>query len=128
MSDAGPPPDDPRVPMAAERTLLAWIRTSLALMGFGFVVARLGLFLRELAAQKNQPAPGSSGSSVWIGAALIGAGIVVSLAAAFQHLQRLKAFRAGAAMPPSGGRLAVGLAVALGILGLLLAAYVASMG
>jgi putative membrane protein len=39
--------DDPRVDMAAERTFLAWIRTGLALMGFGFVVARFGLFLRE---------------------------------------------------------------------------------
>ena len=32
--------DDPRVRMAAERTLLAWIRTGLAVMAFGFVVAR----------------------------------------------------------------------------------------
>ena len=30
--------------LAAERTFLAWIRTGLALMGFGFVVARFGLF------------------------------------------------------------------------------------
>jgi putative membrane protein len=34
--------------LAAERTLLPWIRTGLALMGFGFVVARFGLFLQEL--------------------------------------------------------------------------------
>jgi uncharacterized membrane protein YidH (DUF202 family) len=31
---------DPRVYFAAERTLLAWVRTGLAMMGFGFVVAR----------------------------------------------------------------------------------------
>ena len=46
-----PEPDpalDPRIYFAAERTLLAWVRTGLALMGFGFVVARFGLFLREL--------------------------------------------------------------------------------
>ena len=34
--------------LAAERTLLAWIRTGLAMMGFGFVVARFGLFLQQL--------------------------------------------------------------------------------
>ncbi len=34
--------------LAAERTFLAWIRTGLALMGFGFVVARFGLFLQRL--------------------------------------------------------------------------------
>ena len=34
--------------LAAERTFLAWIRTGLALMGFGFVVARFGLFLQQL--------------------------------------------------------------------------------
>jgi putative membrane protein len=38
--------NDPRVFFAAERTLLAWIRTGLGLVGMGFVVARFGLFLR----------------------------------------------------------------------------------
>ena len=47
---ASQPPEDPRVRFAAERTLLAWIRTGLAMMGFGFVVARFGLFLHELSA------------------------------------------------------------------------------
>jgi uncharacterized membrane protein YidH (DUF202 family) len=41
--------NDPRIYLAAERTLLAWIRTGLAMMGFESVVARVGLFLRELA-------------------------------------------------------------------------------
>lgn len=40
------PPNDPRVFFAAERTLLAWIRTSLGLVGMGFVVAKFALFLR----------------------------------------------------------------------------------
>jgi len=37
---------DPRVFFAAERTLLAWIRTGLGLIGMGFVVAKFALFLR----------------------------------------------------------------------------------
>jgi hypothetical protein len=41
---------------ANERTLLAWIRTGIALMAFGFAIARFGLFLRELASV-GTPAP-----------------------------------------------------------------------
>lgn len=45
--------EDPRMPVAAERTFLAWIRTGLAHIGFGLVVARFGLFLREWSAGQN---------------------------------------------------------------------------
>ena len=47
-------PSGPSDYLAAERTFLAWIRTGLALMGFGFVVARFGLFLRMLQAVASQ--------------------------------------------------------------------------
>jgi putative membrane protein len=40
--------NDPRVLFAAERTLLAWQRSSLSLMGFGFLIERFGLFLRAI--------------------------------------------------------------------------------
>ncbi len=48
---------DPRVYFAAERTLLAWIRTGITIMAFGFVVARFGLFLRLLRAEDGQRSP-----------------------------------------------------------------------
>ena len=41
-------PIDVRQQLAADQTLLAWIRTSIALAALGFVVARFSLFLREV--------------------------------------------------------------------------------
>ncbi len=48
--------------LAAERTYLAWIRTGLALMGFGFVVARFGLFLKQLELIQHAQAKPSYGA------------------------------------------------------------------
>src|ERR1051326_6614083 len=82
--------NDPRVLFAAERTLLAWIRTGLALMGFGFVVARFGLFLREVAPERQAPPHHAYGLSLWIGTALVVLGIVVTVLAALQHRRVLQ--------------------------------------
>src|SRR3712207_370883 len=97
MADAGPlnSPVDPRVRLAAERTLLAWVRTGVAMMGFGFVVARFGLFLHELAAAGHIAAPASGGLSLWIGTALVLLGVAVNVLAALQHYQFLRRLRRG---------------------------------
>ena len=66
--------NDPRVFFAAERTLLAWNRTGLSLMAFGFVIERFGLFVHML-----RQLPGHAGRDIsfWIGIAFIGLALVV---------------------------------------------------
>jgi putative membrane protein len=117
------PPGDPRVYFAAERTLLAWIRTGLALMGFGFVVARFGLFLREMAAAEGAPAPHRIGLSLWIGTTLVLLGVVVNISAAFRHWRTVG--RLVRNEPLTFKPLSLGIIVAmfLAVLGLLTAAY-----
>lgn len=117
---------DPRVYLAAERTFLAWIRTGLALMGFGFVVARFGLFLRELASLRVASSAELSGLSVPIGTALIVTGVMVNILAAINHVRSIKKLNAG--LPIVGRPSALGLVVALVLAaaGLAMAIYLGS--
>jgi putative membrane protein len=75
--------NDPRVFFAAERTLLAWNRTSLTLMAFGFVIERFGLFVHMLLPQHATPL--QRGLSFWIGLAFILMGSLAATAAVVQH-------------------------------------------
>lgn len=68
---------DPRVYFAAERTFLAWLRTGITVMAFGFVVARFGLFLRLLRAQAGEAVAGG-GLSPYLGAVLVVLGAIAT--------------------------------------------------
>jgi len=81
-------PPDPRVMFAGERTLLAWQRTSLALMGFGFVIERFSLFLSAL--RREPETPGHHLFSLLVGVALILLGAGVALASSISYRRFVK--------------------------------------
>lgn len=114
--------------MAAERTFLAWIRTGIAFMGFGFVVARFGLFLHEIAVHSNvavtQP---SHGFSLPIGVVLIVMGIIVNIVAAFRHHRYVKALDSGQFRQSYGSGFAFLMAALLAIIGVAVAVYLVVM-
>jgi putative membrane protein len=71
-------PPDPRVLFAAERTLLAWQRSSLALMGLGFVIERFSLFVSAMRREAETPKPNVFSLVVGVSLILLGAGIALA--------------------------------------------------
>jgi len=80
--------NDPRVFFAAERTLLAWNRTSLSLMAFGFVIEQFGLFVFILL-PKNNISP-QRGLSFWIGLIFV---LLGAFTAAYSTVQYRRVLR-----------------------------------
>ncbi len=118
---------DPRVYFAAERTQLAWLRTGLTVMAFGFVIARFGLFLQIVSVQ----APSvllhpQSGASAVFGVALVAVGTVMILVSTWQYRKMI------ATLPVSdrpqyhsGGLLITFSSLLVALVGLALTVYLA---
>jgi putative membrane protein len=113
--------------LAAERTLLAWIRTGLAMMGFGFVVARFGLFLQEVQIIQHAPTVQSYGLSLWFGVALIAMGVAVNVASAWRHVQLIRGRNGGEEQHVRPSMQAVAIALILAFVGLGMAIYLVSV-
>jgi putative membrane protein len=126
MSTPSPPkpPADLRDYLAEERTFLAWIRTGLTLMGFGFVVARFGLFLEVMQLNRGVTTLQSHGFSRWVGTAFVAAGVATNLFSVRRHFRLVGELNRGqpSAYPPSS--LAVILAVFLALAGVAMTLYV----
>lgn len=81
-----------RVHMANERTFLAWIRTSIGIMAFGFVVERFALFIKQMSyvlgnLNIENALPPSRGHSSIAGIFLVGLGALMSVLAFIRYKQ-----------------------------------------
>ncbi len=86
--------------LANERTYLAWLRTGIAIIALGFVVAKFGLIVRELV-PSSQPDTTFHFSSI-IGIALVIAGGLMELLALRRFMLNQRRIKAGIFEPSSG--------------------------
>ncbi len=113
---------------ANERTFLAWVRTAVAIMAFGFVIEKFDLFLVALAPQAalKQIAPHGQKFANAAGLAFIAIGVIMIVLAGVRFTATAKAIDAEDVKPSPGERFDVALAALIGLLGISLFLYMAS--
>jgi putative membrane protein len=112
--------NDPRVFFAAERTALAWNRTALTLLAFGFAVERFGLFMKMMVEKQMEP---ERGAAFWFGLVFILLGCFFSFTAAAQYKSTVAALRPVEIPARHNTNLAFALNIAIGVMAAVLAAY-----
>jgi putative membrane protein len=116
---------DPRVFFAAERTLLAWVRSGLTVIALGFVVARFGLFLNVLAVSSvaSEVRHRTHWGSSALGITLVILGAAAILAALYNHRVYVRSLPAEDVPARPMPWFTSFLSVSLAVIGLMLAAY-----
>ncbi|HZZ81125.1 MAG TPA: DUF202 domain-containing protein [Gemmataceae bacterium] len=117
-----------KMALQLETSLLGWLRTALSLMGFGFVIARFGLFLRELAQANDlmvHSHPWLTHVNTLTGTALIVMGMVVLLVSVWNHQQTLDRLHRGELTLPGKWSLSVVISLIVAAMGMSLAIYLA---
>jgi inner membrane protein YidH len=111
---------------ANERTMLAWIRTGIALMAFGFAIARFALFLRQLEQLREPGASSAHGlESTWFGVTFVVFGLLVNAAAVARYRANRRALLERRPLPPSP-TLVYAVGVASVIIGVVMAGVLAA--
>lgn len=88
--------------LASERTFLAWIRTSIAVISLGFVIARFSIWLDQLAATSGTTLPGRTGLSMPIGVAMMAFGAILAVLSAVRMRAVDRAIERGEVRPGYG--------------------------
>lgn len=115
-------PNRARDHLANERTFLAWLRTGVATIVFGFAVGRFSIALQEILQLEGKAAP-TPGLTAWLGMVAIVAGVLAILAGHMRYHQTRTQIDSGTFKPP---RLTIDVAaLLLAAFGLVLAGYLA---
>jgi len=96
-------------------------------MGFGFVVARFGLFLQALQIGQSDLQVRPFGPSFWFGTALIVLGVVVNIVCACSHIRLVRVLNRGGSEFNRPSSLAIAVAAMLAVLGVAMAVYLVSV-
>jgi putative membrane protein len=113
--------NDPRVYFAAERTLLAWVRTGLTVIGLGFVLARFNLFLRTI---RPDQVGETHHVSTLLGIGLVLLGSAAIAMAAWQHVHFMRHLEADERPRSYLLYWSVWFAGSIAVIGVVLAVYI----
>ncbi len=106
--------------LANERTFLAWVRTGVAVVVFGFAIGRFAIAIRQWMAMQGHSVP-TSGLSVWFGTVAIIAGVLVCATGLVRYRRTREQIDSGNFQPAGFVIDLIGILTAL--FGLTLAAY-----
>ena len=114
---------------ANERTFLAWARTAIAVMGFGFVMERFDLFLRYTGPQSTQRhlTPHTETLSNWASLAFIVLGVTMIVLAGLRFAKTAKDIDSQEEVASPGERFDIALAAMIGLLGATLVLFMSNV-